>query len=72
MRVNFYIQDKDRDVLEHLESQYNKSRYIVELMKRDMKKETVLDKEEIIKLIKQYAGIGSSNDIQEAISTMFE
>ena len=46
-----YIHDKK--ILDYLEKQNNQSAYIVDLIKKDMSKETI-NKEVIIKIIEEY------------------
>lgn len=61
MRKTFNIQDKDKEVIKHLEKQPNMSQYIVSLIKSDMKKEKVFTKEHVIKIIDEYLSMKHTN-----------
>lgn len=76
MRINFYIKDKETEMIRYLCNHANRSRLIVELVKAHMKNENrkQLTEEDIIKLIKKHAGsnnVSSEEDIKEAIDSMF-
>ncbi len=79
MRLNIYIQDKDMDVYNHIKSQLNQSGYIVDLVKKDMESKSHINKEEIIELIKKYAGeIKNTPDnpmdleVKESVKELFD
>lgn len=77
MRINIYIQDQDEDVLDYMNKQLNRSKYIVELVRRDMNNQNQIGREEIIDLIKKYAGeikntsSDEENEVKEVIEGMF-
>ena len=60
MRQVFHINDKEVDVISYLKKQYNISKYIVNLIKKDMHNE-LLTEERIIELIKKYSGGKDTN-----------
>jgi hypothetical protein len=57
MKRMISIPDNKIDVINHLESQCNKSGYLVKLIEKDMQNE-IITKDMIIDLIKQHAGEG--------------
>ena len=70
-RKNFYIA---QDVLPHLSKQPNKSYYINELIRRDIKNFTVLTKEDVIRLIKEYLSHRQENvgDFSNSINNILK
>jgi hypothetical protein len=61
---------RDEDVLSYLEKQNNQSAYIVDLIKKDMYKETI-NKEMIIKIIEEYLNKNSAqSDNFELMASM--
>lgn len=67
-----HIQDKDKDVLEYLESQINMSQYVVRLIKEDMQ-DGRLTKDDVIRLIKEYGNIGpseASDDVKRSMAAL--
>lgn len=72
MRQVINIPDRKVSVIKHLKKQLNMSGYVVALIERDMK-EGVLNKEEIIKIVKEYMGQGQQDtelldSIQDCLS----
>lgn len=52
MRKTFEI--KDKAILEHLSKQPNQTRYIIDLIRKDMQGQETLTKEMVIQIIKEY------------------
>lgn len=69
MRQVIHISDHKVDVIKHLRSQPNMSGYIVSLIEKDMENQ-LLTREEIIKLIQQYAGENSQAESMPVDSIM--
>lgn len=76
MRKNISISDNETEIIDHLNNHPNASRYIVELIRKDINNENDgLTKDKVIELIKQYGGINknnSNNKIKSSLDTMFK
>lgn len=74
MRQIIHIPDSKEDVIKHLRSQPNMSRYVAMLIEKDLKNQP-LTKDDVIKLIKQHVDLGSfepnKNDDLEILDSVF-
>jgi hypothetical protein len=65
-RTTIYF--KDKEILDYLNTKDNKSKYLSDLIKVEMERNKPITREEIISLIKQYAGSPSpDNSLKEEI-----
>lgn len=65
MRQQINITKNDEDIIPYLKKQPNISKYIINLIKQDIKKEINLNKEEIIKIVKEYCSNKCQNNTSE-------
>ena len=74
MRTGIYV--KDQKILDYLETKDNKSKYICDLIENDMKYNKPITRDEIIEMIKKYAGNATDKDnietIKNTLSDMFK
>ena len=73
MRINLYI--KKERVFNYIKSQMNSSGYITQLVEKDMENKEVLDKETVIRLIKEYAGeikIPQDEGVKESVNDLLD
>jgi hypothetical protein len=68
MRTGIYV--KDQKILDYINSQRNKSEYICNLIRKDMEQNKPITREEIIELIKRYAGTNSKDNVETIKNTL--
>jgi hypothetical protein len=68
MKTTVYI--KDQIILDYIQSKDNQSKYICDLVRNDMENNKPITRDEIIDMIKKYAGGSTTKDVEKIKNTL--